>query len=198
MPLMHPVRRLTFGLLAATAAACTGSSPTAPATETPAPAAMDLYSLRAPALDGSTVDLASLRGKVALVVNVASECGYTPQYAGLQRLHAELAPRGFTVLGFPSNDFGAQEPGTAEQIRSFCTERYAVEFPLFAKVGTKAGAAQSPVYALLGEATGSLPNWNFCKYVVGKDGRPVAFFPSRTAPDAKELRAAIEQALAAP
>ncbi len=156
---------------------------------------MDLYSLQTHALDGRTVDLASYRGKVTLVVNVASECGFTPQYAGLQKLHQEFATRGFAVLGFPSNDFGGQEPGTPEQIQSFCTTKYSVGFPLFAKVHTKAGDGQSPVYELLGKATGSLPSWNFCKYVVGKDGQPIQFFGSRTAPDAAELRTVIEQAL---
>ncbi|MBL8730557.1 MAG: glutathione peroxidase [Planctomycetes bacterium] len=158
---------------------------------------MNLYSLQTEALDGKPVDLAAYQGKVTLVVNVASECGFTPQYAGLQQLHREFAGRGFAVLGFPSNDFGGQEPGTADQIRSFCTTKYGVDFPLFTKVRTKAGDGQSPVYRLLGEATGSLPSWNFGKYLVGKDGRPLQFFGSRTAPDAAELRSAIEQALAA-
>jgi glutathione peroxidase len=181
-------------------AACTGNAPApdhsaAAATNPAEPMPMDLYALHSPALDGKDVDLAAYRGKVTLVVNVASECGFTPQYAGLQQLHGEFADRGFAVLGFPSNDFGGQEPGTPDQIRSFCTSKYGVDFPLFGKVKTKAGDGQSPVYDLLGKATGSLPNWNFCKYVVGKDGKPLAFFASRTAPDASELRAAIEQAL---
>ena len=102
---------------------------------------------------------------------------------------------GVAVLGFPSNDFGAQEPGSAEQIREFCEGTYGVTFPMFAKVQTKAGADQSPVYAFLGEQTGELPGWNFCKYLVGKDGKPVAFFESGVAPDSAELRAAIMDAL---
>ena len=155
---------------------------------------MDFYSLRTNTLDGKPVDLASYRGKVTLVVNVASECGFTPQYAGLQKLHSELAGRGFAVLGFPSNDFGGQEPGTPAQIRAFCTERYQVDFPLFQKVQTKAGAGQSPIYALLG-AGGHLPNWNFCKYLVGKDGKVVGFYPSKVAPEDKTLRAAIDAAM---
>jgi len=132
-----------------------------------------------------------------LVVNVASRCGYTPQYAGLEKLHREMAPKGVTILGFPSNDFGGQEPGTPDEIQTFCKLTYDVTFPLFAKVVTKAGPDQSPVYAFLGE-TGSLPQWNFAKYVVDKNGKVVAFFPSRVVPDAPELRAAIEKALAAP
>ena len=156
-----------------------------------------LYDLKVTTLSGQPADLAAFRGKVTVVVNVASRCGYTPQYAGLEKLYREMAPRGVTVLGFPSNDFGGQEPGTPEEIQTFCKLTYDVTFPLFAKVVTKAGPDQSPVYAFLGE-TGNLPQWNFAKYVVDKNGKVVAFFPSRVTPDAPELRAAIEKALAAP
>jgi glutathione peroxidase len=154
-----------------------------------------LYDLKLVTLDGRPADLAAYKGKVTLVVNVASQCGYTPQYAGLEKLYRELAPRGFAVLGFPSNDFGGQEPGTAAEIGQFCQKNYGVTFPMFAKVMTKAGPGQSPVYAFLGES-GTLPQWNFSKYVVDKNGKVEAFFPSRVAPDAPELRAAIEKALA--
>ena len=154
-----------------------------------------LYDLQVTTLDGKPADLAAYRGKVTLVVNVASQCGYTPQYAGLEKLHRELGPKGFAVLGFPSNDFGGQEPGSDEEIATFCKRTYDVSFPMFAKVVTKRGPGQSPVYAFLGES-GSLPQWNFSKYVVDKDGKVEAFFPSRVAPDAPELRAAIEKALA--
>jgi len=160
-----------------------------------APTMNNLYALRADALGGGPVDLSTYKGKVTLVVNVASECGYTPQYAGLEKLHEEFAARGFSVLGFPSNDFGGQEPGSAEQIQTFCTSKYGVTFPMFAKVVTKSGAEQSPVYGALEKATGKLPNWNFCKYLVGKDGQPIAFYPSKVTPDSTELRDAIEQAL---
>jgi glutathione peroxidase len=154
-----------------------------------------LYDLKVTTLDGRPADLSAYRGRVVLVVNVASQCGYTPQYAGLEKLHRQLAPRGFAVLGFPSNDFGGQEPGTSDEIATFCKLTYDVTFPMFAKVVTKAGPEQSPVYAFLGES-GSLPQWNFSKYVVDKNGKVEAFFPSRVAPDAPELRAAIEKALA--
>lgn len=154
------------------------------------------YDIKTTSLAGQPADLASYKGKVVLVVNVASKCGFTPQYDGLEKLHKELAPRGFAVLGFPSNEFGGQEPGTAEEIASFCKLTYGVTFPMFAKVETKAGPGQSPIYAFLGQS-GSLPSWNFGKYVVGKDGKVRAYFPSRVAPDAKDLRDAIEQALAA-
>jgi len=154
-----------------------------------------LYDLKVTTLAGKPADLADYKGKVTLVVNVASQCGYTPQYAGLEKLYRELAPKGVVILGFPSNDFGGQEPGTAEEIGQFCQKNYGVTFPMFAKVVTKAGANQSPVYAFLGES-GSLPQWNFSKYVVDKNGKVEAFYPSRVAPDAPELRAAIEKALA--
>ncbi len=119
------------------------------------------YAMNVASLDGEAADLADYRGKVTLVVNVASQCGYTPQYAGLQALHQELAGEGFAVLGFPSNDFGGQEPGTATEIRSFCTSNYGVTFPLFEKVQTRSGAGQSEVYGRLEELAGALPNWNF-------------------------------------
>lgn len=159
------------------------------------PAEPNLYALQAPALDGKTVDLGQYRGKVALVVNVASECGFTPQYAGLEKLSKDYAAKGLVVLGFPSNEFGGQEPGTAADIQSFCTTKYGVTFPLFAKVETKKGAGQSPVYAYLTSAADAEPNWNFCKYLVGKDGKVLKFWKSRTAPDSAELLAAIDAAL---
>jgi glutathione peroxidase len=157
---------------------------------------MSLYDLSAQRLDGRPGDLHDYRGKVTLVVNVASECGFTPQYAGLQKLHEALAPEGFAVLAFPSNEFGGQEPGAPEQIAGFCQRTYGVTFPMFAKVETKPGGGQSPVYAFL-TAGGDVPNWNFCKYLVGKDGTVRAFFPSNVAPDARKLHQAINEALAA-
>lgn len=153
-----------------------------------------LYALHVRTLAGQPADLGEFRGRVALVVNVASKCGFTPQYEGLEALYNELAPRGFAVLGFPSNDFGGQEPGTADEIGAFCQRNYGVTFPLFEKVVTRTGDGQSPVYAFLGQS-GSLPTWNFGKYVVGKDGRVRAFFPSRIEPNDPGLRAAIEKAL---
>ena len=175
------------------------ADPQKPATdaksEPAATPAMNFYTLKTRTLEGKDVDLAQYRGKVTLVVNVASECGFTPQYAGLQELHGKLKDKGFAVLGFPSNDFGAQEPGTPEQIRTFCTDKYHVDFPMFAKVQTKAGTGQSDVYALLGKASGKLPKWNFSKYLIGKDGTVLQFFDSKVKPDSEELRAAIDKAL---
>ena len=158
---------------------------------------MGLYDLKTKHLDGSAADLGDFRDKVTLVVNVASECGFTPQYAGLQKLHDELSGRGFAVLGFPSNEFGGQEPGSPDQIKTFCERNYGVTFPLFAKGETKPGAGQSPVYAFL-TRSGDVPTWNFCKYLVGKNGDVRAFFPSNVAPDDCSLRQAVDEALVVP
>jgi glutathione peroxidase len=159
-------------------------------------AARSFYDLSTETLLGKPADLGSYRGKVTLVVNVASKCGYTPQYEGLEKLHRELSGSGFAVLGFPSNDFGGQEPGTPQQIADFCRLTYDVTFPMFAKVSTVPGPNQSPIYKFLGK-TGNLPAWNFSKYLVGKDGNVIAFFPSDVTPEAPELRGAIAKALAA-
>ena len=153
------------------------------------------YDLKTKTLEGADADLAAYAGKVTLVVNVASACGFTPQYSGLEKLHGELKDKGFSVLGFPSNDFGGQEPGSAEEIRSFCSTTFKVSFPLFEKVATKAGPAQSPVYASLQAQTKELPGWNFCKYLVGKDGRVLKFYRSKVKPDDPGLRQDIEAAL---
>jgi len=152
------------------------------------------YALHTKTLQGEPADLSQYAGKVALVVNVASQCGFTPQYAGLEALYEEMKGEGLVVLGFPSNDFGGQEPGSAEEIETFCRKNYGVTFPMFEKVVTKAGPEQSPIYDFLGQG-GDLPSWNFCKYLIGKDGRVLAFFPSKVAPDAPELREAIAKAL---
>ena len=153
------------------------------------------YDLKTLSLDGKPGNLAQYKGKVSLVVNVASKCGFTPQYEGLEKLQREMKGKGFNVLGFPSNDFGGQEPGTAQEIATFCRLTYDVTFPMFEKVVTRKGAEQSPVYAFLG-ASGHLPAWNFSKYVVDKQGKVVAFFPSEVTPEDPALRAAIAKALA--
>jgi len=156
--------------------------------------AESLHELKTTTLGGAPADLSDYRGKVVLAVNVASECGLTPQYAGLQALHDALAPRGFTVLGFPSNEFGGQEPGSPEQIQTFCSRNYGVTFPMFSKLETKPGPGQSPVYQFLTSGRPA-PAWNFAKYLVGKDGKTVQFFDSKVTPEDPGLRAAIEQAL---
>ncbi|HYN64553.1 MAG TPA: glutathione peroxidase [Candidatus Limnocylindrales bacterium] len=183
-------------LLCALGPACSGvsdgdSTPTADA------AMSNLHSIRVASLDGVPSDLSQYKGQVLLVVNTASECGYTPQYEGLEKLYEGRKAKGLAVLGFPSNDFGGQEPGDAAQIKTFCTQKYGVTFPMFSKVVTKSGPDQSPVYAYLGSATGKLPAWNFAKYLVGKDGKPIAFYDSKVTPENPELLAAIDAALAA-
>jgi glutathione peroxidase len=166
---------------------------TAAAPATPSKAA-SFYDLGAKTLDGKPAPLAAYKGKVALVVNVASECGYTPQYAGLESLYEELSPKGLVVLGFPSNEFGEQEPGTPEQIAAFAASTYHVTFPLFEKVKTN-GSDASPVYALLSSGGGGPPKWNFHKYVVDKKGNVVRGFPSKVTPESAELRDVLRAAL---
>jgi len=156
---------------------------------------VNVYSLATQTLEGEATTLADFSGKVTLVVNVASACGMTPQYAGLERLYQKYKERGFSVLGFPSNDFGRQEPGSPEQIREFCTSKYRVTFPMFEKVETKSGKGQSPVYGALGEAAGELPNWNFGKYLVGKNGEVIAYFGPKVEPEDAKLVQSIEAAL---
>ncbi len=163
--------------------------------EEPALPEDSLYRLKVKSLEGKESELKAYAGKVTLVVNVASKCGYTPQYEGLEKLQTELKAKGFSVLGFPSNDFGGQEPGTPAEIREFCSSRYKVTFPLFEKVVTKQGEGQSPVYANLAKQTKSLPAWNFCKYLVGKDGKVIKFYGSKVPPSDAVLRQDIEAAL---
>jgi glutathione peroxidase len=157
---------------------------------------MSLHDLTAQTIDHKPQPLSDYKGQVLLVVNTASECGATPQYAGLEELWREYKGRGLAVLGFPSNDFGAQETGPEDQIKSFCSTNYQVTFPLFAKVATK-GGGQSAVYKFLTAKHGE-PKWNFHKYLVGKNGEVLRAFGTKVEPNDAELRAAIEAALAAP
>jgi len=155
---------------------------------------MSFFDLTLKSLDGKDLPLSAFRGKVVLAVNVASECGYTPQYEGLQKLHAAYGARGFAVIGFPCNQFGGQEPGGPEAIRAFCTSRYQVTFPLTEKVEVK-GPGQSPAFAFLTADLGE-PRWNFTKYLLGRDGQVIRAFPSGVEPGGPELAQAIEEALA--
>lgn len=145
--------------------------------------------------DDAPVSLCGFAGKVLLVVNTASQCGFTPQYEGLERLHGRYASRGLVILGFPSNDFGQQEPGTSQQIGEVCFNTYGVRFPMFAKTSVT-GALANPLHAELARITGQAPRWNFHKYLVSRAGQPVSHYPSRVAPESRELVAAIEKALA--
>ena len=140
--------------------------------------------------------LCQYAGKVLLVVNTASYCGFTSQYEGLEALHAKYASRGLVVLGFPSNDFGQQEPGSSQQIADLCFNTYGVKFPMFAKTVVK-GPGANALYAQLAQATGQTPRWNFHKYLVDRQGQPVASFASSVSPTSAQLVAAVEKALAA-
>lgn len=149
-----------------------------------------------PLLKGGELPLRDLAGKPVLVVNTASECGFTPQYAELQHLWEEYGPRGLIVLGVPSNDFGAQEPGSAAEIATFCERNYGVTFPLAAKQHVL-GPEAHPFYRWITEMAGedAAPRWNFHKYLIGPDGELVEIWPSRVAPDSPQLRQAVEAAL---
>jgi glutathione peroxidase len=150
-------------------------------------------------INDKDTSLKEYKGKVMLVVNVASHCGFTPQYEALEATHRKYKDKGFTVLGFPCNDFGAQEPGTPAEIKKFCSEKYDVTFPLFSKLHVK-GAEQHPLYAALTGKESPFPGnikWNFGKFLIGKDGRILKRFESQTKPDAPEVIEAIEAALAA-
>lgn len=149
-------------------------------------------------LDGRPSSLGAHAGKALLVVNVASKCGLTPQYADLEKLHEEYAGRGFTVLGFPCNQFGGQEPGTDAEIKAFCTSKYNVTFPLFDKIEVN-GAHRHPLYSLLAGKGSPFPGdigWNFTKFLVSRDGKILTRFNSKVKPDSSEVTDRIEAALA--
>ncbi|MEQ2010298.1 MAG: glutathione peroxidase [Limisphaerales bacterium] len=151
-------------------------------------------------INGKDTSLKAYAGKVLLIVNVASQCGATPQYSGLESLHKEYGARGFVVLGFPCNDFGAQEPGTAAEIKQFCSTNYKVTFPMFAKTSIAAGPEQHPLFAALtgkGSPHPGVVTWNFSKFLVGRDGKLAARFDTGTEPDNSALVKAVEKALAA-
>lgn len=153
-------------------------------------------------LDGQAQPLGAYRGKVLLLVNVASQCGLTPQYEALQALYLRYRDRGLMVMGFPANDFNGQEPGSNEEIQAFCSSKYQVTFPMFAKIGVT-GEDQHPLYRFLtGEETNpgmaGPVKWNFTKFLAGRDGRVLARFEPRVKPDSPEVVAAIEKALSLP
>jgi len=155
-----------------------------------------VHDIKVKTLDGKDANLSDYAGKVTLVVNVASQCGFTGQYAGLQKIHDTYKDKGFVVLAFPSGDFGGQEFDTAAEIREFCSTKYSVTFPVFEKCQVKAGKGQSEVFQALGTKTGELPGWNFGKYLVSRDGKTAQFFPSTVAPDSGRMIEALEKELA--
>ncbi len=149
-----------------------------------------------PDLRDESVSLCGFGGKVLLIVNTASECGYTPQYEGLEKLYRRYRDRGFAVLGFPANDFGAQEPGSNKEIAEFCRVSYGITFPLFAKTSV-VGASANPLFRDLAAKTGKPPRWNFHKYLLDRAGQPVATFESAVEPEDSVLTAQIEKLLGA-
>jgi glutathione peroxidase len=182
----------SLGLIAATLILPLSWAVAAPPAAMPA----SLHEISVSSINGETVALKKYAGQTLLVVNTASQCGYTPQYKGLQSLQEKYGPRGFTVLGFPSNDFGAQEPGANAEIKKFCELKYRVSFPLFAKNSVK-GDAQQPVYRYLQAAAPTHENvdWNFEKFLIDRQGHVVARFKSGITPDSPELTRAIETEL---
>ena len=165
-----------------------------------AAAATPLTEISFRTMDGKETTLKEYAGKVVLLVNVASRCGNTPQYAGLEKLYKELGPQGLVILGFPCNDFGAQEPGSNEEIKTFCTSQYAVTFPIFDKIHVK-GPEQAPLYMALTGENAKYPGvvtWNFGKFLIGRNGEVLARFSPATTPDNAELLSAINAALKAP
>jgi len=157
----------------------------------------NVYEFSAENIDGKKIPLKRYKGKALLVVNTASQCGFTPQYTGLEKLHRDLGERGFEVLGFPCNQFGAQEPGDAEEIKNFCSLKYDVTFPMFAKVDVN-GANAHPLFDYLKKAKPGLlgsqnVKWNFTKFLIDKDGNPVARYAPQESPDS--LRKDIEKLL---
>ena len=161
-------------------------------------AASGIYSFTLNSIDGKPAPLADYKGKVVLVVNVASQCGYTPQYTALEAIYEKYKDQGFVILGFPANNFAAQEPGTNEEIKTFCTRKFNVKFPMYSKISVK-GADQHPLYAYLTKETGPGMTgdikWNFTKFLVDRDGKVVQRFEPAITPDSKEVTAAIEKQL---
>lgn len=159
-----------------------------------------VYDFTLNSIDGQPMSLSSFRGKVVLLVNVASKCGFTPQYTALEALYEKYKGRGFVIVGIPANNFGSQEPGTNAEIKTFCESKYHVTFPMMAKVSVK-GSDITPLYQFLTDKganpkTGGEIGWNFTKFLVDADGKVVARFDSKVEPDSPEVSSAIEKALA--
>lgn len=164
-----------------------------------ATAATSFHDIPLKDIDGKATTLAAYQGKAVLIVNVASKCGYTKQYAGLEAIYQKYQKQGFVVLGFPCNQFGGQEPGSNEQIKEFCSSKFNVTFPLFDKLDVN-GANRHPLYVALAGKDSPFPGdikWNFNKFLVGKDGKIIQRYASSVAPESEELTKAIEAALAA-
>jgi glutathione peroxidase len=161
-------------------------------------AAGGVYGFTLNSIEGKPAPLADYKGKVVLIVNVASQCGYTPQYSALEAIYEKYKDQGFVILGFPANNFGAQEPGTNEEIKTFCTRKYSVTFPMYAKISVK-GDDQAPLYAYLTKQTpagisGDI-KWNFTKFLIDRNGNVVQRFEPAVTPDSKDVTGAIEKQL---
>jgi glutathione peroxidase len=161
-----------------------------------------VYEFTLNSIDGQPTPLTTLKGKVAILVNVASRCGYTPQYTALESVYEKYKDRGFVIVGIPANNFGAQEPGTNQEIKTFCSSKYHVTFPLMSKVSVK-GEDMTPLYRFLTDKsahpqTGGEIQWNFTKFLIGRDGHILARFEPGVTPDAAPVTSAIEMALSAP
>ena len=157
-------------------------------------AASSIHEFSPASIDGAPAPLSAYKGKAVLIVNVASQCGYTPQYAGLEKLYEKYKDRGFVILGFPANNFGAQEPGSNEEIKTFCSRNYKVTFPMYSKISVS-GGDKAPLYQFLTGAAGGEIGWNFTKFLVGGDGKVIARFDSAVEPESPELVGAVEKAL---
>ena len=154
-----------------------------------------LYNFTLNSIDGKPAPLADYKGKVVLIVNVASKCGFTPQYSALESIYEKYKDQGFVILGFPANNFGAQEPGTNAEIKTFCSRKYNVSFPMFSKISVK-GADQAPLYTYLTQQTGTGDiKWNFTKFLVDRNGKVIQRFEPEVTPDSKEVTEAIETQL---
>jgi glutathione peroxidase len=156
--------------------------------------ASNVYEFTMTSIDGKPLPMAEFRGKVTMVVNVASRCGYTPQYTALEAVYEKYRDRGFVIAGFPANNFGGQEPGTNDEIKQFCSAKYNVKFPMFSKISVK-GDDQAPLYRFLTQTTGNEIQWNFTKFLVDRDGKIIKRFESSVTPDSPEVVSAIENAL---
>jgi glutathione peroxidase len=159
--------------------------------------AASIYDIPVKDIDGTATNLSAYKGKVLLIVNVASKCGFTPQYKALEATYKKYSDQGFVILGFPCNQFANQEPGSDEEIKQFCTSKYFITFPLFDKIEVN-GANRHPLYVLLAGESSPFPGdikWNFTKFLIGKDGKILNRFESKVTPDSPEVTAAIESAL---
>jgi len=188
------MRKVTLMLMLCAAMAVTTLAPKASAAD------KSIYDFTMKSIDGDAVSLGSYKGKVVLLVNVASKCGFTPQYAGLEKLYEKYKDRGLVIIGVPANNFAQQEPGTNEEIKTFCSRKYNVSFPMMAKVSVL-GDDKTPLYVFLTDKTsdprfGGEIKWNFTKFLFDREGRPVARFEPGVTPESPEVNAAIEAAIA--